>query len=237
MAAKYQVKFKGAEEVAAGTRLFRFEKPENFQYQAGQTIDLILPKLTGSNAHTFSLVTEPVESDLAIATRMRGSDYKNTLNDLLPDDLVEIEGPYGSFALHQNEQKSAVFLVGGIGITPFMSMIKEAKSNQKPHKLYLFYSNNEPKDAPFLSELSDLSNSKALNLNFIPTMTKLDESDDWSGERGYIDWPMVKRHVPDTDKAIYYMAGPQGMVQAMRSMLLEAKVDPDSIRFEEFSGY
>jgi ferredoxin-NADP reductase len=61
--------------------------------------------------------------------------------------------------------------------------------------------------------------------------------DDWSGERGFVDQNMIERHVSDLYTPIYYLAGPAGFVTAMRTMLVEAKVDEDNIRFEEFPGY
>ncbi|MEZ4103750.1 MAG: FAD-dependent oxidoreductase [Candidatus Paceibacterota bacterium] len=237
MSEKYQIKFIKSEEVADKTSLFTFEKPPSFTYEAGQTIDLTLPQLEGKNIHTFSLVTEPSQKFLQIATRMRGSDYKNTLSTLKEGDLVEIEGPFGSFRLHNDEEKPAVFLVGGIGITPFVSMIRDVINAGKAHKLYLFYSNRQLKDSAFFEELNTITSSGEINLQFIPTMTDVREDDDWLGETGYIDWSMVKKYVLDTGKAIYYMAGPPTMVSAMRKMLEEASVDEDSIRFEEFSGY
>lgn len=237
MSEKYQVRFIGSEEIADNTSLFTFEKPLDFNYKAGQTIDLTLPKLEGANTHTFSLVTEPSQTVLQVATRMRESDYKKSLKSLSEGDLVEVEGPFGSFRLHNDEEKSAVFLVGGIGITPFISMIREAVSVGKTHKLYLFYSNRRLKDSAFFEELKTIASSDKINLQFIPTMTNIEEGDDWSGETGYIDWSMIKKYVTDTKKAIYYIAGPVTMVTAMRKMLEEGSVDEDMIRFEEFSGY
>ncbi len=239
MAEKYKVKLLKKEEVAESTMLFTLEKPEGFIYRAGQTIDLIINSLSGETmSHTFSLATAPHENELTIVTRMRDSDYKKTLRVLSEGSEVEVEGPYGSFALHQDDKKSAVFLVGGIGIAPFLSMIKDAEENKKLHKLYLFYSNRRPEDAPFLDELNTLADSKNIQLTFIPTMTNLENSTEvWTGEQGYITWEMIRKYIPESETAIYYMAGPQAMVTTMRSLLTANGVSEDDIRFEEFSGY
>jgi len=236
MSQKYNVKLLSTEEVAEDTMVFTIEKPVDFIYKAGQTIDLIIPSSEGNNlSHTFSIITEPNQDHLAIVTRMRDSEYKNTLKGLEVGANVEIEGPYGSFSLHQASEKTAVFLVGGIGIAPFMSMLRDAVERKLSHKLFLFYSNRSPETTAFLEEINKFANTEGLDFTFVPTMT--DKEIEWEGETGYVTWEMVQKHVTGPEEVIYYMAGPQGMVGAMRTMLDENGVSEDSIRFEEFSGY
>ena len=238
MANKYRIQLQKKQEEAENTMSFYFSKPEGFVYEAGQTIDLTIPEMPGSNTRTFSLITEPQEDCLAIATRMTNSEYKLALKKLEIGDEVEIEGPYGSFRLHQNEQRSAVFLVGGIGITPFMGMIKDALKNKKSHKMYLFYSNRRPEDAAFIYELITISKAKEVHLTLVPTMTDMQNSSKtWAGENTYVNWEMIRKYVPESEDPIYYIAGAQGMVQAVRTMFDDHNVSLDDIRFEEFSGY
>jgi len=75
------------------------------------------------------------------------------------------------------------------------------------------------------------------NLRFVPTMSGLDAADTWEGERGHIDASMLGRHLEGVTNAIYYLTGPPGMVQGLRTMLVDAGVDEDDIRTEEFTGY
>jgi ferredoxin-NADP reductase len=96
------------------------------------------------------------------------------------------------------------------------------------------YSNRTPKDAPFLDELSALAKENK-NFTFVPTMTALAQ-EPWDGERGYIDAPMLKRHMPE-GQPVYYLAGPAAMVKAMREVLSHMGVSGDDIRTEEFTGY
>jgi ferredoxin-NADP reductase len=161
MAETYNVKLLEKKEVAESTMLFRLEKPEGFTYRAGQTVKVSLenPAYTDEegNRRTFSLVTSPDEDTLAVTTRMRDSAFKRSLRELPEGSEVTLAGPNGSFNLHQNAERPAVFLVGGIGITPFMSMIKDATHQNLPHQIYLFYSNRRPEDTAFLDELRDLA--------------------------------------------------------------------------------
>jgi ferredoxin-NADP reductase len=227
--------------VAEGTMTFHFERPAGFAFTPGQymNVTLIDPPETDAegNTRSFSIASSPSDSGLMIATRMRDTAFKRVLrNTPLPAE-VRIQGPYGAFTLHQDRTRAAVFLVGGIGITPFHSISLQAARDRSAHPLYLFYSNRRPEDAAFLAELSDLG-AQNPNFHFIPTMTETDKSKvDWRGEQGFINRDMLVRHLPSLDGPIYYSAGPPGMVAAMRQMLTAAGVGEDDIRTEEFAGY
>ena len=139
--------------------------------------------------------------------------------------------------MHNDSSKPAVFLIGGIGITPVFSIIKDATERNAPHSLYLYYSNRRPEDAAFLEELKDLE-IKNHRFIFVPTMTEPEKSAaPWAGEMGVIDSSMIERYLEDIRAPIYYLSGPPGMVGAMRKLLMESGVDEDNIRTEEFSGY
>jgi len=172
-----------------------------------------------------------------ITTRLRDTAFKRVLQSIALPAEVKLDGPHGSFMLHKNTAKPAVFLAGGIGITPFFSIIQQAARTRLPHQLYLFYSNHRPEDAPFLTALPELAEQNR-NFHFIPTMTDMERSKmAWRGERGAIDREMLARHLPPLQGPIYYIAGPPGMVTAMRQMLAAAGADEDDIRTEEFAGY
>jgi ferredoxin-NADP reductase len=150
---------------------------------------------------------------------------------------AKLEGPMGSFTLHKNASKAAVLLAGGIGITPFYSILRNAAHEKLPHRLYLFYSNRRPEDAAFLSELRQLEEVNQY-FRFAPTMTETAKSHEvWNGQTGFIDQQMVTRFLPDLHGPIYYIAGPPAMVAAMRQMLVSSGVDEDDVRTEEFAGY
>jgi ferredoxin-NADP reductase len=143
----------------------------------------------------------------------------------------------GSFTLHKNSAKPAVFLTGGIGITPFFSIVQQADRDRLPHKLYLFYSNRRPEDAAFLEVLQKLERTNP-NFRFIATMTEMRHSQKkWDRETGLIDQAMLSRCLGDLRGPIYYIAGPPAMVTDMGKMLLTSSIDQDDIRTEEFAGY
>jgi ferredoxin-NADP reductase len=237
----YEVKLKRHEMVAEGTMAFHFEKPADFQFKAGQSIDLTLiePPETDAEGDTraFSLTSAPFEDELRVATRLRDSAFKRVLRTLPSGSSVRVAGPFGSFMLHKNAARPAVFLAGGIGITPFFGIVKNAAHERLPHRLFLFYSNKRPEDSAFLQELRKLEQTNP-NYRLIGTMTEMEKSrQSWEGETGFISPQMLTRAVGELHGPIYYLAGPPAMVAAMRKMLDEAGVDEDDIRAEEFSGY
>jgi ferredoxin-NADP reductase len=237
----YVARLSGRREVAERTVAFDFEKPAGFVFKAGQYIEMTLtdpPETdTEGNGRAFSIASAPHEGLLTIATRMRDTVFKRVLGGLQPGSRVRIEGPFGSLVLHNNIARPAVLLAGGIGITPFRSMVLQAANERLPHRIFLFYSNRRPEDAPFLQELTDLEKQNP-NYRFIGTMTELDKSHlAWHGEKGMLDQGMLSRYVKDVALPVYYIAGPPGMVAGLHSMLNQAGADDDDIRVEEFGGY
>ena len=235
------VKLEGRNEVAERTMAFRFTRPAGFEHKAGQYMQITLmnPPETDAegNVRTFTIASAPHEEMLMIVTRLRGSAFKRVLTMIPLHSEVRIEGPYGNFHLHTHSARPAVFLAGGIGITPFRSMISHAAKEALPHRIVLFYSNRRPEDAPFLDELMQLQ-EKNPNYKMVATMTGMAESKlKWTGETGHIDSAMLEKYLKNIASPIYYVAGPPGMVSGLVTMLTAAGVDEDDIRSEEFAGY
>jgi ferredoxin-NADP reductase len=239
--ATYTVSLKHRREVAEGTAAFLFEKPASLSFKAGQYLNFTLldPPETDAegNTRTFSIASAPDEEELMMATRIRDTAFKRVLKTMPLGAQVEIEGPYGNFTLHKNAARPAVFLTGGIGITPYRSIIRDAGRKKLPHRLFLFYSNRRPEDGAFLEELQQAERDNP-NYQFVGTMTDMANSKrPWQGKTGYINRDMLAQSISDLTTPIYYIAGPPGMVTAMRKMLADADINDDSIRTEEFNGY
>ena len=237
----YKTRLKSREEVAVGTMAFQLEKPEGFTFKAGQFGDytLINPDESDAegNIRGFSLASAPYEDDLMFATRMRDTAFKRVLRKMKIGTEITLDAPYGSFTLHNNTRLPAVFLTGGIGVTPVRSIVLQATHDNLPHKIFLFYSSRRPEDAVFLDELTE-AQGKNRNYTFVATMTEMERSAaQWDGETGYITKAMLVKYIGDLTLPIYYVAGPPSMVTAMRKTLNDAEVDDDNIRTEEFSGY
>jgi ferredoxin-NADP reductase len=229
------------ELVAERTMSFRFDKPAGWSYRAGQSIDMTLldPPETDSEGdlRAFTISSAPRENVIQITTRLRDTAFKRVLQQVPLGTEVKVEGPFGDLRLH-NAARPAVLLAGGIGITPFRSILVERiGGGSLPYRVVLLHANRRPEDAAFADELRALERADR-NLVFVPTMTAMaDSAQSWEGERGHIDAAMVARHLGGVADPIYYIAGPVAMVEGMRAMLVASGADEDDIRTEEFTGY
>src|SRR5450756_1148935 len=178
------------EIVAERTMSFRFAKPADWSYRAGQFVDITLlgPPETDAEGNTrgFSVSSAPQEDVIMITTRLRDTAFKRVLQQVPLGTAVKIEGPFGDLRLHHAD-RPAVLLAGGIGITPFRSILVETiGGGPLPYRVVLFHANRRPEDAAFGDEFRELAEQDP-NLTFIPTMSGLEATDAWDGERGHID--------------------------------------------------
>lgn len=136
--------------------------------------------------------------------------------------------------LPKDTSRPLVMLAGGIGITPFISMIKQATEQKSAQKIYFFFSNKTKADAPFFAEIEALKQQNP-NFEFIPTMTETDPT--WTGETGYITKEMISKYVTSFENTVFYFAGPPSFADAMQKLLDDAGIDPLFIKSEGFDGY
>lgn len=210
-------------------------------FKAGQYIDLTMPDSQHGSAngltHTFSIASSPFDEKLLVTTRMRNTVFKQALSILPIGSGATIDGPMGSFSLHNNTARPAVFLAGGIGVAPFLSMLSYATGEKLRHPIVLFYANRYLEDAAFMNALWNLERANP-RFRFIPTLTRTAQNyRGWKGETGHISSEMLVTQVGILRGPIYYIAGPPRMVAATRRTLSEVGVDEDDIRTEEFAGY
>jgi ferredoxin-NADP reductase len=216
---------------------FLFEPDQPFVHEAGQylrlTIDHDDPDSRGKSRY-FTISSAPAEPRVMITTRLseRGSSFKRALASLGIGSVVEATGPHGRF-VYPPEHPPALFIAGGIGITPFRSMLVDLDARQKDPDVVLLYG-NRTSDVPFKSHLDDLATSRpALKVHY--TLTQPSAS--WRGLVGRIDRALIERTVPDFDRRLVYVAGPRPMVEAIAGALGELGADHSRIKQEIFPGY
>lgn len=148
----YALRLKTRSEVAERTLEFRFDKPPGMTFKAGQFMDLTLidPPETDAEGNTrgFSINSAPDDPELTFTTRLRDTAFKRGLQTMPLGAEIKVEGPFGNLTLHNDPSRPAVLLAGGIGITPFRSIVRRAAHEKLPHRIFLFYSNRRPEDAP-----------------------------------------------------------------------------------------
>jgi ferredoxin-NADP reductase len=241
----HEVTFKTKQQIAEGTYAFTFVKPAGFDFRAGQHVRMTLidpPETDAEGDSRFlTMASTPQEPDLVFAMRMRDTAFKRVMGRMQSGGRVLIqmllESPHGSFVLHEDASRLAVFIAGGIGIVPAYSMIKDAIQRRLPHEMILFYANRRPEDAPFLAELEYLAKQHG-SFRLIATITEPERlSQAWSGETGFINRAMLEKYVHALKSPIYYVAGLPDMVAAMQTVLAEIGISKDNIRAEEFAGF
>ncbi len=240
-------------EVAEGTTAFVFgTSGSDFSFRAGQYVEIGLESMLYTdekkNHREFSIASSPTdEGILMVATRMTGSAFKKTLAEMPLGTEAKVEGPYGNFTLHENPAKKAVFIAGGIGITPCRSIIKYATEQKLSHNITLIYSNRNPESAAFLKDLERWERENR-NFKLLATMTQAEGAppspelrragkEPWTGLTGYVDANFLKTQLQNFTDTIFYIVGPPAMVAGVTKALKEAGVSRDDMRFEEFTGY
>lgn len=236
----YKVSLQAQKTLCDGTTAFYFQKPKDFEFEAGQFVNccLLNPNETDTKGHTraLSIASAPYEPNLMVATRLRDTAFKRTLHSLPVGAELLLQGPYGSMTL-PNTPRPAVLLAGGIGITPFRSQILNATRSRTSRGIFLFYSVRVPEEAAFLQELREMERCNTC-YKLICTVTQPGRAQmPWSGETGRISIQMLSKWIPELSAPIYSIAGPPGMVTGVRQMLIDSAVAEQNIRAEEFYGY
>ncbi len=168
---------------------------------------------------------------------MRDSPFKNRLTTLRVGDPVRLAGPFGSLTLPLDRARAIVLIAGGIGVTPFVSISRQAEHDQRNQRILILYSNRRPEDAAYLSELTQRAQRNS-HIALVATMTGMERSTRrWDGERSRVDTALLARLTEGFPQALYFIAGPPEMVDAIQQAAQRLGVADDAIRSEEFFGY
>jgi ferredoxin-NADP reductase len=169
--------------------------------------------------------------------RLRTTAFKRSLHSLPLGSELLLQGPYGWMTLPRDTTRPVVLLAGGIGITPFRSLIWSEAEALSPRKILLVYSVRVPEEAAFVEELRAMEEYHK-RYKLICTVTQPEKArTPWEGETGRISIETLSKWIPDLSLPIYYIAGPPGMVSSVRRMLIGAGIAEQDIRAEEFCGY
>jgi ferredoxin-NADP reductase len=235
----HTITFQKSEEVAEDTKMFWFTKPEGFVFLPGQYVAMRLGKLVAPDAkngvRSLSLASAPYEEKLGFAVRKSESGFKETLWSLEPGAKIEVTNAVGFFTVPEEETREVVFLIGGIGITPVRSILKEANHTGSTKAYTLFFANRGRKDAPFFNELQNLT---LLHFRLIEVSSQCAGSDNCEhcSEHGYITKEMLTKYVPQPKEAVYYLVGSPAFVTAMETLLTDIGLTKDSWHVDPFTG-
>lgn len=227
-------------KIAPDTWDFSFVKPTNFSFSPGQYLEWTLPHPntdSRGNRRYFSIASSPTEEILKIGVKVtdNGSSFKGRFKNLEKGDTVAAGQLRGDFTLPKSHIGSVIFLAGGIGITPYRSMIKYLVDRGENRNVTLVYSNKTESEIVY-KELFDEAEKK-VGLKTIYTLT--DEKNlpkDWKGSVGRVSEDMIKR-IPDYESAIYYLSGPHSLVKGFEAILKDLKIPKRQIKIDFFPGY
>ena len=231
MGSRYDVEFLGQEECGAEVFSARFSRPEGFDFLAGQWMVLTLFSGDERLAETFTICSAPSDDYLEITTRLSGSAYKAALCALVPGDRAVVAGPGGRLVLPRDVSRVA-FMVGGVGITPVRSMLRDAVATGRTFEdALLLYANHDSTCVPFAAELAEMSGSGVRTV-----LCYENPPEGWGGESGLITANMVRGLLPPGgDERPFIVAGPPKMVESMERVLDDLAV-PVARRLVEHFG-
>lgn len=235
---EYYLAFIKKEKVSKDAYSFYFNRA--FDFLPGQyirmTLDIENPDGRGMS-RSFTISSSPLQDYITITTRIIQSSFKKNLENLVPGTKVKFFGPMGSFLLNEEDKTPRIFLGGGIGITPFHSMITFSNTKKLTIPITLFVSFSTFNEIIFREELEEISKNNP-NIKIIYTITHPEESkEEWNGETGRISESLIKKYLPDMQSPIYYIAGPPQMVEAMTEIVKNMGISDEKIKVENFTGY
>ncbi len=185
--------------------------------------------------HHWTISTSPTEAGVLSSTIKESGDFTASIGKTKPGDTALVYGPFGrfSYALHPDELK-LVFIAGGIGMTPLMSMLRHIRDTRAERTVTLLYANTSEKNIVFRDELAEMERAGVAQLKIVHVLDK--PSDEWQGERGLLDEDKIKRLVgPELARCAFYVCAPPGLMQPTIQTLRRAHVPAAHIHFERFS--
>lgn len=193
-----------------------------------------IPIGSAEATHAFSISNSPTEEGyLELTTRLRASDYKDALRKMSPGDSAQIDAPLGTFTLGDNVE-AAGMLAGGIGITPFRSIMKYCTDTRTKTRITLIYGVRSEDDIIFKEDFEQMQKQN-VNLKVVYVLKTAPVG--FKGYTDFIDTHIIEKEIPDYKNTMFYVCGPPAMVKAMQNLLATAGVNAARIRLEEFGGY
>jgi ferredoxin-NADP reductase len=213
---------------------FRFLRPAGLDYKPGQFLSVTIKQSDKELTKHFSFSSSPSEKDhIEFTKKITDHEYSVALKSVKVGDWARIDAPYGQFTFEGEFPKIAL-LGGGIGITPFISICKNATDKGLSNEITLFYGCRTENDIVFRKEFEELA-QKNKNLKLVFTVNEA--TPQWKGATGIITAEMIKRELPDYKENIFYACGPPPMVKAMENLIDSLGLAKTQLKLEYFSGY
>ena len=218
----------------ADVNSYRFPRPAELNFKPGQFFFITIKQGEKELTHHFSFSSSPTENEhFEFTKKLTDHEYSLALKASKVGDWAKIDAPYGQFTFEGEHPKIAL-LAGGIGITPFISICKNATDMQLNSKITLFYGCRTEVDIAFHNELESMQQkNKNLRVHLIVTQA----GPEWKGATGIITAEMIRQELPDYNENVFYTCGPPPMVKAMETIIESLGLTKEQMKQEYFTGY
>lgn len=236
---RYMLTLASAEPVAKDVYDFVFRPDRRFKFKPGQYLEWTLGHKHADdrgNRRYFTIASSPTEPQVRLGVKFypESSTFKRRLAGMRPGDTISVSHLAGGFVLPRKKDKKMVFIAGGIGITPFRSMVQYMLDAKEKRPVVIFYSNKFKNDIAY----KPLLDRAQLELG-IPTLYALTDDKAVGPDmyQGFIDAKLIAQAVPDYRERTFYISGPHGMVEAFKKTLHDMGVSRFKIKSDFFPGF
>lgn len=209
---------------------FKAQDDQPYSFDPGMFIMIAGIDPTGKEyvARAFSIASEPEVNELELFVVKEHGGHVSHFNETKPGDVYSVSGPSGQFKFIPAEDKKVLYLAGGTGLAPFMSMVRHIKRINADTDAVMLYSIKYPTEVIKKDELDQLA--REIKLKTVITVTRPQEGDGWSGQTGHIDADMIKKYAADYMERTPYICGPLAFVKGCKDALLALEVPAARIK-------
>jgi ferredoxin-NADP reductase len=231
---KWETKIKEIIPRTADVASYRFPRPPELTYEPGQYFFINIKQGDKELTHHFSFSSSPTEEEfIEFTKKLTSSEYSSALKTAKPGDWARIDAAYGQFTF-EGEYAKIALLAGGIGVTPFISICKNATDKHLNSKITLFYGCRTENDIAFRQDLEQMQKeNQNLKIVFIVN----EATPQWKGAVGLITADMIQKELPDYRENMFYLCGPPPMVTAMEKLIVSIGLQKEKLKLEYFTGY
>jgi ferredoxin-NADP reductase len=229
-----KVTYRGKKKTASNIYTFLFQPKTKVRYVAGQFIELKIPHDNPDergDKHWFTLSSSPTDELLSITTKIidRSSSFKRVLSQLKSGTELEMAAPMGDFVLPKDKSIPLLFVAGGIGCTPYHSIIKFLQDTNENRDIQLLYAANRLDEVAFRDTFDKLGDNFQIMLSDPPT--------GWDDMAGRLNAQTILKTAKNTDKRHIYLSGPEPMVETLSEDIKKAGFSAQRLHTDFFPGY
>lgn len=219
---------------------FVFSHPNKFSFIPGQYLEWTLPHKNSDSRGVrryFTIASSPNESEIKLGVKIipdKSSTFKKALLNLKNGDRMSADVLAGDFTLPKDSVDKLIFIAGGIGVTPFRSMIKNLVEQGIKKDIVLFYSATGPEEFVYKDIFKEAEN---FGVKTIYLLGSKEPVKSWTGETGFITEPMIKKYAPDFKQRKIYLSGPVAMVNNYKNLFTQMGASNTQIVTDYFPGF